>query len=77
MQEPLFGAFLHHFLSNPRKAARIRGARRIARVCPAALLTWRRLHLRQSLTLRRTPLISAGDFTLAEPAQDSGRFQMK
>ena len=29
MQEPHFGAFLHHFLSNPRKAARIRGARRI------------------------------------------------
>ena len=29
MQEPHFGAFLHHFLSNPRKAVRIRGARRI------------------------------------------------
>ena len=26
MQEPHFGAFLHHFLSNPQKAARIRGA---------------------------------------------------
>ena len=35
MQEPHFGAFLHHFLSNPRKAVRIRGARRIARVRPA------------------------------------------
>ena len=35
MQEPLFGAFLHHFLSNPRKAVRIRGACRIARVRPA------------------------------------------
>ena len=30
MQEPHFGAFLHHFLSNPRKTVRIRGARRIA-----------------------------------------------
>lgn len=29
MQEPNFGMFLHHFLSTPRKAARIRGARRI------------------------------------------------
>ena len=35
MQEPHFGAFLHHFLSHPRKAARIRGARRIARARPA------------------------------------------
>lgn len=35
MQEPHFGAFLHHFLSNPQKAARIRGARRIARARPA------------------------------------------
>ena len=35
MQEPHFGAFLHHFLSNPQKAARIRGARQIARARPA------------------------------------------
>ena len=48
MQEPNFGMFLHHFLSNPRKAARIRGARRIARVRPAALFTRRRLNLRRS-----------------------------